>query len=62
MSLSHKTDIYETPIQNTNRKHREFGFVLALVCIALALVLASAIFTPVTIGSGLSNEVSLVGP
>ena len=62
MSLSHKTDIYETPAGHADRKRPEYGFVLALICFALALVVASAIFTPVTIGSGISNEVSLVGP
>lgn len=62
MTLSHKTDIYETPLQNAARKRPEFGVVLALVCIALAIVLASATFTPVLIGGGLSSEISLVGP
>jgi hypothetical protein len=62
MSLSHKTDFYETPLQNANRKRSDFGFVLALVCIALVLVLASAIFTPVSVGNGISSEISLVGP
>ena len=62
MSLSHKADIYETPLQNANRKRPEFGFVLALICIALALVLASAIFKPVFVGNGISSEISLVGP
>lgn len=62
MSLSHETDIYETPTKRTDRKHREYSFVLTLICLALALVVAGVIFTPVTIGSGISNETSLVGP
>ena len=62
MSLSHKTGVYERPIQNADRKHPEYSFILVLVCIALALVLARTIFAPASIGSGISNDISLVGP
>jgi hypothetical protein len=43
-------------------KHRDYGFILALVCMALALVVASAIFTPAPVGGGISDQISLVGP
>jgi len=45
MSLAHKTDVYEKRLV-ADRKHPEYGFILALVCLALGLVVASAIFTP----------------
>jgi hypothetical protein len=62
MSLARKTVIHEKPIQDADHKRPEFGIVLGLVCIALALVLASAIFTPVSVGNGIGSEISLVGP
>jgi hypothetical protein len=43
-------------------KHRDYGFILALVCMALALVVASVIFTPAPIGSGITSEITSVGP
>jgi hypothetical protein len=54
--------LYETAKQRADRKHGDYGFILALVCMALALVLASAIFAPVPIGSEISNQMLLVGP
>jgi len=56
MSLLHQTDAY----QGTNEKaeHSSYGFVLALICVALALVLASVMFTPALVG----GEISFVGP
>ena len=62
MSLSHSAEVSESQSEAADRNHRGYGFVLALVCVVLALVLASAIFTPVSIGSGIDNETSLVGP
>ena len=38
------------------------GFILTLVCMALALVVASAIFTPAPVGSGIASEITTVGP
>ncbi len=61
MTLSHQTDVYETPSAQPDRKRPEYSFVLALVCVALALVVAS-VFTPAPVGSGISREISLVGP
>jgi hypothetical protein len=62
MSLSHSAEVLERQKEDADRNHRGYGFVLALVCVVLALVLASAIFTPVSIGSKIDNETSLVGP
>jgi hypothetical protein len=62
MSLLHNAGVYQGTNKTTDRKRHEYGFILALICMALALVVASAIFTPVTIGSGISSEISFVGP
>jgi hypothetical protein len=62
MSLSHSAEVYVRQKGDADRNHRGYGFVLSLVCIVLAFVLASAIFTPVSIGSGIDYETSLVGP
>jgi hypothetical protein len=45
----------------TDLKHRDYGFILALVCMALALVVASVIFTPASVGSGITSEITSVG-
>jgi hypothetical protein len=45
------------------RKHPDYGFILALVCLALGLVVASVIFAPEAVGSGMnSGESWFVGP
>jgi len=62
MSLSHKAAIHETENEDAIGGNRAYGFVLVLVCIGLVLVAASAILTPVSIGSGLSDKIALVGP
>jgi hypothetical protein len=62
MTLSHQTDVYETPSAQPDRKRPEYSFVLALVCVALALVVAGVIFTLAPVGSGISREISLIGP
>ncbi len=61
MSLLHKTDVYQSQSETTDRKP-EYGFVLALICAALALVIVSAIFAPMRIGSGITGDIVLVGP
>jgi hypothetical protein len=40
MSLLHKIDRYQSPNEKAVRKHRDYGFVLALIGMALALVAA----------------------
>jgi hypothetical protein len=48
--------LYETTKHKADLKHRDYGFVLALICVAVALVVASAIFAPVPVGSKISNQ------
>jgi len=48
--------------QRIDLKRRDYGFVLALVCMALALVVVRAIFAPAPVGSGITSEVTTVGP
>jgi hypothetical protein len=62
MTLSHQTDVYETAKAQSDRKRPEYSFVLVLVCMALALVVASAIFTPAPVGAGITSEITSVGP
>ena len=54
--------LYETTKHKADLKHHDYGFVLALICMVLALVVASAIFAPLPVGSEISNQMSLVGP
>ena len=53
MSLLQHSGVY----QGSNEKSG-YGFILALICVALALVVASVMFTPAAI----SGEIPLVGP
>jgi hypothetical protein len=62
MSLLHNAGVYQSTNKTNDRKHYEYGFILALVCMVFALLVASAIFAPVTISSGISSEISFVGP
>ena len=60
MSLLQKTDVYQGSEEKAARKHPEFGrFALALICVALALVLAGAMFPDAFRPSG---EFSIIGP
>ncbi len=54
MSLLQKTDVYQGSVVKAARKYSDYGFVLALICVTLALVVASAMFTPA--------EIPLVAP
>ena len=56
MSLLYHTD------EKADLKQRDYGFILALVCMVLALVVPSAIFKPAPVGSGISDQTWLVGP
>lgn len=59
MSLAQKTNL---DIEQTlERKRGEYGLILALLGIAVALVIASAI-SPVSFGEGINDEIALVGP
>jgi hypothetical protein len=41
---------------------RNYGFILALIGMALALVVASVVFTPAPVGTGINSEITSVGP
>jgi hypothetical protein len=58
MSLLQKTDVYQGSEEKA-AKHPEYGFVLALICVALALVVASVMFPDAFRPSA---EFALVGP
>lgn len=62
MSLSHRTEVYKRQKEDADRNHSGYGFVLVLVCVGLVVLLAIAIFDPVSIGGGIDNETWLVGP
>jgi hypothetical protein len=56
MSLLQKIDPYADRNEKADRRRPEYGFILALICVALALVIANAMF-----GSA-PSDVPLVGP
>jgi hypothetical protein len=56
MSLLQKTDVYQG---SKVRAASDYGFVLALICVALALVVASVMFPDAFRPSA---EFALVGP
>ena len=60
MSLLDKTGVYQTTNERADRKRPEYSFVLVLACMALALVVANAIFRPAPVGTG--TEITSVGP
>jgi hypothetical protein len=53
--------LYHTQ-ERADLKHRDYGFILTLICLALALVVASVVFTPVPVGAGITSEITSVGP
>ena len=55
-------NLHDTKKYRADLKRHDYGFVLALICLALALVVASAIFAPVPVGSEISNQMLLIGP
>jgi len=56
------SSLYDTTKSRAALKHHDYGFVLALICMALALVVASAIFTPAPVGTGINDQIWFVGP
>jgi hypothetical protein len=56
MSLLQKIDLYADRNEKADRRRPEYGFILALICVALALVIVNAMF-----GSA-PSDVPLVGP
>ena len=55
------SSLSETTKQSADLKHGDYGFILALICMALALVVASAIFKP-PVGTGINDQIWFVGP
>jgi hypothetical protein len=51
-----------SPAEHLERKSHGYSFIFALACFALTLLVFSAFFTPVSIGSGGDNESLIVGP
>ena len=56
MSLVYRTS------ETADLDHRDYSFILALISMALAVVVASAIFTPAPVGAGVTSEITSVGP
>ena len=53
--------LYHT-YQTADLRDRDYGFILALVCMALAIVVASAIFAPAPVGGGIHfSEITTPG-
>jgi CBS domain-containing protein len=49
--LIQKTDVYRSLSEKAERRRRDYSVILLLLCVALGLAVASAIFTPVSIGA-----------
>ena len=61
MSLAHQTEVYRN-LRKADRKHNGYSFILVLLCMALGIVVASAILAPTPVGSGINSETWFVGP
>jgi hypothetical protein len=48
--------------ERSHLKQRDYGFILTLVCMALAIVVATMVFTPAPVGAGITSEITSVGP
>jgi len=55
-------NLYDTTKSKADLKHHDYGFVLALICMVLALLVASAIFAPAPAGAGINDQIWFVGP
>ena len=55
-------ELYDATKQRTDLKRRDYDFILVLVCVVLAFLVASAIFAPLPVGSEISNQMLPVGP
>ena len=53
--------LYHTS-EKADLNRRDYSFILTLVAMALAVVVASAIFTPAPVGAGITSEITSVGP
>jgi hypothetical protein len=61
MSLSSNAVSHKVPVGQSERTHAGFVFPLILVCVALALILISAVFSPVNLETA-GTENFPVGP
>jgi hypothetical protein len=61
MSLSEKAASNGIALPRSRHAPTNFAFPLMLVCFALALILVSAVFSPVTLQAP-GNESFLIGP
>jgi hypothetical protein len=61
MSLLQKTDVYQGSIEKAADK-QYYGFILALICVGLALVVASVAFPPVSVGGETLLPAAYLGP
>jgi hypothetical protein len=59
MSLLYQTN-EKADLKHTD--YTDYGFILALFCMVLVLVAASAIFTPAPVGTGITSKITSVGP
>jgi hypothetical protein len=55
--INQRTDLKQRDYGST----RNHGFILAQICAALALVVASMVFKPAAIGSGITSEITTTG-
>jgi hypothetical protein len=70
MSLLDKGDVYEGHSESTKRKAKfgigdgkpELGFILALICAALAVTVAAALFAPSPVARQAGTDVVFAGP
>jgi hypothetical protein len=58
MSLLHITDVYQNLEGKAARKHHGYGFAIALICVGLALVVASVMFFDAFRPNGPTNAVA----
>jgi hypothetical protein len=61
MSFVQQSDVYRN-LQKADRKHHGYSFILVLFCMALGIVVASAIFAPISVGEGINTDTWSVGP
>jgi len=56
--LYHSEKAYLRHTDYTDRT--DYGFIFALFCMVLALLIAGAIFTPARVGAGIISEITTV--
>jgi hypothetical protein len=61
MSFVQQSDVYRN-LQKADHKDHGYSFILVLFCLALGIVVASAIFAPLPVGEGINTDTWSVGP